>query len=707
MCANYLKYTERLYRYVKKSERMSSRRNVSSCVFEAGEFCVGVKRKGILLVRTEWVLQGVQMAQDKDGNARNTSLFVRGVPVDVSSSSFASFFAEIGRVKHAMIVTDPETKKSKGYGFVSFLTHSDAENAIREVKKRALGGHFLKAEFAKPRHRSDKKALEEDMETDKLKKVRLRPFLIIRNLPWSVRKKDHAFFLEFGKYGKVVNVIVPRKKGGKMSGFAFVQMKKMSAAEEAMKHINGVEWDGRHVAVDWALSQTEWKDFLEREKKHVQDMDADGRALLSSSKSKDVMTDTESIESMESMKSASPSNELDSQKDSPKDSLIKENWKSQTTSYDNSNEKTLFVRNLSFQTTDNILFSHFCQFGRVKYARVVIDASTGKSKGTAFVCFHHKADMENCLNVYRGLTQHSHLSVNKKSSVLQNRMVDDNVEKFVLDGYLISVFPALNKEDISAIEDNNRKERRHMLGKNSDKRNIFLLNEGYIDPESSLFHLLNETERDMRNQSLIQRKKLLEKNSSLYISLTRLAVRNIPTDVSDKDLKALARKACVGFAKEVKENKRAPLTREEKLRDGNPKKGKKGIVRQAKILQEKNGRTRGCGFIEYVGHRWALMGLRWLNGRKIGSKNNENGRKRLIVEFALENINVVNRRKERENKNRKRIQLEIEDKVIQRMEKKRKRDENPDLNEEDKKRRRLSYIISRKRRERKVRKREP
>ncbi|KAG5440399.1 hypothetical protein PCK2_000532 [Pneumocystis canis] len=237
---------------------------------------------------------------------------------------------------------------------------------------------------------------------------------------------------------------------------------------------------------------------------------------------------------------------------------------------------------------------------------------------------------------YQSLSRQS-LLMNKKSSILvQDEVIDDNSKQFVLDGHLLSIFPALSKDEISVIENNNKKERKHILGEKIDKRNIFLLNEGHIDPKSSLYNLLNETERNIRNQNLSQRKKLLEKNPSLYVSLTRLAVRNIPKGLSDKDLKTLARKACVNFAKEVKENERMPLTREEKLRDGNPKKGKKGIVRQAKILEEKNGQKRGCGFIEYVGHRWALMGLRWLNGRKISSKKDENIKKRLIVEFALE-----------------------------------------------------------------------
>ncbi|KAG5437017.1 hypothetical protein PCANB_001293 [Pneumocystis canis] len=607
-------------------------------------------------------------------NKYNTSIFVTKVPLDVSSNSFLSFFSEIAPVKHAMIVTDPETKKSKGYGFVSFLTHLDAKKAIFELKSRTFNGHFLKAEFARPRHRNNKNDLSEMHEKVKeIPKKLPRPFLIVRNLPWSIRRKDDAFFLKFSKYGKVINVIIPRKKGGKMSGFAFIHMKKRSSAEKAMKNINGMELNGRHVAVDWALSQIEWKNFLEEEKKSSLITDV----KLSSS------GEDSAIRCMES------TTELDFEDDSIK------NKKDQNISHHN-NENTLFIKNLSFETTNDVLFSHFCQFGRLKYARVVVDTMTEKSKGTAFVCFYHKSDMDNCLKTYQSLSRQS-TSINKKSSILvQDEIIDDNTKKLVLDGNLLSVFPALDKKEISVIENNNKKERKYILGRKIDKRNIFLLNEGHIDPKSSLYNFLNETERNIRNQNLVQRKKLLEKNPSLYVSLTRLAVRNIPKGISDKDLKALAREACVNFAKEVKENKRMPLTREEKLRDGNPKKGKKGIVRQAKILEEKNGQKRGCGFIEYVGHRWALMGLRWLNGRKISSKKDENIKKRLIVEFALENINVVKRRQERE-KGKKMILLKNEeDKTFEELEKKRKRDIEFDQNEIEHKKVRLSYISGKK-----------
>jgi nucleolar protein 4 len=185
----------------------------------------------------------------------------------------------------------------------------------------------------------------------------------------------------------------------------------------------------------------------------------------------------------------------------------------------------------------------------------------------------------------------------------------------------------------------------------------------------------------MREASAKQRQALIKSNPTLHLSLTRLSIRNIPRGLSSKDLKALAREAVVGFAKDVKRGARSQLSKEElergsvemKEAERNRKAKGKGIVRQAKIVFEGReggkvtedsgaGRSRGYGFVEYVSHRWALMGLRWLNGHAVGygtidekSTTDFKGelperKKRLIVEFAIENAQVVVRRQERETK---------------------------------------------------------
>ena len=110
----------------------------------------------------------------------------------------------------------------------------------------------------------------------------------------------------------------------------------------------------------------------------------------------------------------------------------------------------------------------------------------------------------------------------------------------------------------------------------------------------------------------------------------------------------------------------------------------KGIVKQAKVVFEGRegskvseesgaGRSRGYGFVEYSSHRWALMGLRWLNGYSVGARPVEGAKghptatedpaerkRRLIAEFAIENAQVVMRRQEREEKARERSKLVME-----------------------------------------------
>jgi nucleolar protein 4 len=180
----------------------------------------------------------------------------------------------------------------------------------------------------------------------------------------------------------------------------------------------------------------------------------------------------------------------------------------------------------------------------------------------------------------------------------------------------------------------------------------------------------------MREASFKQRETFIKKNPALHLSLTRLSIRNIPRHITSKDLKQLARQAVVGFATDVSNGVREPLSKEEKSRSSEEmeemetlrKTKKQGIVRQAMIVYETRegtkvpekgggGRSRGYGFIEYFTHRHALMGLRWLNGHPIdvpvnNEEEDKDRKKRLVVEFAIDNAQVIKRRKELEEKKR-------------------------------------------------------
>ena len=74
-------------------------------------------------------------------------------------------------------------------------------------------------------------------------------------------------------------------------------------------------------------------------------------------------------------------------------------------------------------------------------------------------------------------------------------------------------------------------------------------------------------ELEKRLASFSTRRALLKSNPLLYISKTRLSVRQIPTFVSDKCLKKLALHAAKTFEEEVKQGKRDGISEDEKRRD--------------------------------------------------------------------------------------------------------------------------------------------
>ena len=57
------------------------------------------------------------------------------------------------------------------------------------------------------------------------------------------------------KYGKVVEINLPKKEDGKLNGYGFVTFETMNEARKAMEELNArtEKLNGTKVAVDWCL----------------------------------------------------------------------------------------------------------------------------------------------------------------------------------------------------------------------------------------------------------------------------------------------------------------------------------------------------------------------------------------------------------------------------------------------------------------------
>ena len=78
-------------------------------------------------------------------------LYVGNLPYSTSSSELQEMFAPFGTVQSAEVISDRETGRSKGFGFVEMGSDQEAEAAIAAMNGKDQGGRALTVNEAKPR----------------------------------------------------------------------------------------------------------------------------------------------------------------------------------------------------------------------------------------------------------------------------------------------------------------------------------------------------------------------------------------------------------------------------------------------------------------------------------------------------------------------------------------------------------------------------
>jgi RNA recognition motif-containing protein len=78
-------------------------------------------------------------------------LFVGNLAFSTTGSDLESLFASAGTVESATVVSDRESGRSRGFGFVEMSTASEATKAIQELNGRDVGGRQINVSEAKER----------------------------------------------------------------------------------------------------------------------------------------------------------------------------------------------------------------------------------------------------------------------------------------------------------------------------------------------------------------------------------------------------------------------------------------------------------------------------------------------------------------------------------------------------------------------------
>ncbi|KAI4469209.1 eukaryotic translation initiation factor 3 subunit g [Holotrichia oblita] len=99
--------------------------------------------------------------QPKTDTSNHHHIFVGDLSPEIETDTLREAFAPFGEISNCRIVRDPQTLKSKGYAFVSFVKKAEAENAIQAMNGQWLGSRSIRTNWSTrkpPPPRSEKPA---------------------------------------------------------------------------------------------------------------------------------------------------------------------------------------------------------------------------------------------------------------------------------------------------------------------------------------------------------------------------------------------------------------------------------------------------------------------------------------------------------------------------------------------------------------------
>ena len=166
-------------------------------------------------------------------------IYVGNLPSHTTEQELTSLFEQAGRVVAVRILTDRDTGRAKGFGFVE-MGSEEAEQAIRQLHRATLNGQPLSVSEARPRPESS--AARGGVPPARL---------FVGNLSYTATGAELKEF--FSAVGPVSAVLLPvERDSGKPRGFAFVEFPNPTHAREAVHRFHTQPFQGRALVVNEA-----------------------------------------------------------------------------------------------------------------------------------------------------------------------------------------------------------------------------------------------------------------------------------------------------------------------------------------------------------------------------------------------------------------------------------------------------------------------
>uniref|UniRef100_A0AAQ4QYZ1 Polyadenylate-binding protein n=1 Tax=Gasterosteus aculeatus aculeatus TaxID=481459 RepID=A0AAQ4QYZ1_GASAC len=169
-----------------------------------------------------------------------TNVYVKNFGEDMDEEKLRDVFSKYGNAMSIRVMSD-DGGKSRGFGFVSFERHEDAQKAVDDLNGKEFNGKLIYVGRAqkKVERQTELKRKFEQMKQDRMTRYQ-GVNLYVKNLDDGI--DDERLRKEFTPFGTITSAKV-MMEGGRSKGFGFVCF---SSPEEATKAVT--EMNGRIVA---------------------------------------------------------------------------------------------------------------------------------------------------------------------------------------------------------------------------------------------------------------------------------------------------------------------------------------------------------------------------------------------------------------------------------------------------------------------------
>ncbi|CAF1451627.1 unnamed protein product [Rotaria magnacalcarata] len=198
-----------------------------------------IKVNGMLLADKK-VFVGRFMSRDQRTDPRGprkfTNIFVKNFGDQLDEEKFRELFSKYGKITDLKLVTD-DSGHSKGFGFCSFDTPEEAEQAVENLNGFTVGDKQL---YVGRFQEKNERLSEVKRKKDLKRQERLNKYqdvnLYIKNLDDTIDVE--RLRKEFSKFGTITSAKI-MSENGRSKGFGFVCFSAPDEATKAVKEMNG------------------------------------------------------------------------------------------------------------------------------------------------------------------------------------------------------------------------------------------------------------------------------------------------------------------------------------------------------------------------------------------------------------------------------------------------------------------------------------